>query len=83
MFVYDLAMSAALRSVVDELVVDASGLCDSEMRARFIEARREIDRLESYVAARCSSAHGREVPVGEGCELDAGVGAVPDRAAVP
>jgi hypothetical protein len=66
-FVYDWNMSAALSSVVDELVdVDVSGLCDSEIRERFIEARREIDRLESYAACLLVSAHGRGVPAGEG-----------------
>jgi hypothetical protein len=60
-------MSAALSSVVDELVdVDASLLCDSEIRDRFIEARREIDRLERYAAGLLVSAHGRGVPAGEG-----------------
>ena len=46
-FVYNWDMSAALVSAVDDLVdIDASELCDSEIRERFIEARREIDRLE-------------------------------------
>jgi hypothetical protein len=41
-------------------------LCDGEIRERFIEARREIDRLESYAAGLLVSAHGRGVPAGEG-----------------
>jgi hypothetical protein len=66
-FVYNWDMSVALSSVVDELVdVDATGLCDSELRARFIEARREIDRLESYACTMLVSAHRRGVPRGEG-----------------
>src|SRR5882724_12029676 len=60
-------MSAALMTVVDELVdVDASGLCDGELRARFIEARREIDRLERYASTMLVAAHRRGVPTGEG-----------------
>ena len=60
-------MSAALSSVVDELVdVDASLLCDGEIRERFIEARREIDRLESYAAGMLVGVHRRGVPAGEG-----------------
>ncbi len=60
-------MSAALTTMVDELVdVDASGLCDGELRARFIEARREIDRLESHAATMLVALHRRGVPKGEG-----------------
>jgi hypothetical protein len=60
-------MSAALSSVVDDLVdVDVSGLCDSEIRERFIEARREIDRLESYAAGLLVAVHGRGIPAGDG-----------------
>jgi hypothetical protein len=60
-------MSAALTTVVDELVdVDATGFCDGELRARFIEVRREIDRLEHYAAAMLVGAHRRGVPAGEG-----------------
>jgi hypothetical protein len=67
MFVYDSGVSRPLTTVVDELVdVDASSLCDGELRARFIEARREIDRLESYAARMLVGAHGRGVPAGEG-----------------
>jgi hypothetical protein len=66
-FVYNWDMSAGLSSVVDELVdVDVSGLCDSEIRERFIEARREIDRLERYAAALLVGVHGRGIPSGEG-----------------
>src|SRR5579862_8310286 len=67
MFVYTEGMSAALSSAVDELVdVDVTGLCDGEIRERFIEARREIDRLESYAARMLVGAHGRGIPAGEG-----------------
>jgi hypothetical protein len=60
-------MSAALTTIVDELVdVDASGLCDGELRARFVEVRREIDRLESYAARMLVGVHGRGIPSGEG-----------------
>jgi hypothetical protein len=60
-------MSTALSSVVDELVdVDASGLCDGELRARFLEARREIDRLERYASTMLVALHRRGVPRGEG-----------------
>src|SRR5882724_9076164 len=60
-------MSAALMTVVDELVdIDASLLCDGELRARFIEARREIDRLEHYAATMLVALHRRGVPKGEG-----------------
>jgi hypothetical protein len=60
-------MSAALTTVVDELVdVDESLLCDGEIRARFIEARREIDRLESYASTMLVALHRRGVPAGEG-----------------
>jgi hypothetical protein len=67
MFVYNWDMFAALADVVDELVdVDTSELCDGELRARFLEVRREIDRLESYAARVLVGAHGRGVPAGEG-----------------
>jgi hypothetical protein len=60
-------MSAALTTVVDELVdVDASGLCDGELRARFLDVRHEIDRLEHYAAAMLVAGHRRGVPAGEG-----------------
>jgi hypothetical protein len=60
-------MSAALATVVNELVdVDTSLLCDGELRARFLEVRREIDRLERYAARMLVSVHGRGVPSGEG-----------------
>jgi hypothetical protein len=60
-------MSAALGSVVDELVdVDVSGLCDSEVRERFVEVRREIDRLECYAATLLVGVHGRGIPSGDG-----------------
>jgi hypothetical protein len=41
-------------------------LCDGEIRVRFIEARREIDRLERYAATMLVAAHRRGVPAGEG-----------------
>jgi hypothetical protein len=66
-FVYNWDMSAGLGSVVDELVdVDVSGLCDSEIRERFVQARREIDRLERYAACMLVSVHGRGIPSGDG-----------------
>ena len=40
--------------------------CAMGRSARFIEARREIDRLESYAAAMLVAAHRRGVPAGEG-----------------
>jgi hypothetical protein len=66
-FVYNSDMLATLGSVVDELVdVDESLLCDGEIRERFIEARREIDRLERYAATMLVALHRRGVPKGEG-----------------
>jgi hypothetical protein len=50
----------------DEVALDLSELCDSEIRERFIEARREIDRLERYAAGLLVSVSGRGIPSGDG-----------------
>ena len=66
-FVYNWDMFGSLTAADDELVdIDTSLLCDSETRERLIEARREIDRLESYTARLLVSADGRGVPQVEG-----------------
>jgi hypothetical protein len=66
-FVYNWDMSTALATVVDELVgLDASRLCDGELRARFVQVRCEIDRLERYAARMLVGVHGRGVRAGEG-----------------
>jgi hypothetical protein len=58
-------MSAAL--TINELeALDASVLCDSEIRETFIELRRENDRREAVAARLLVALHGRGIPVGEG-----------------
>ncbi len=57
-------MLAALTSVVDDL--DPSDMCDSEIRERYIETRRAIDRAEAYAARLLVAIAGRGIPSGDG-----------------
>jgi hypothetical protein len=65
MFVYNWDMSAVLTT--NELEgLDPSLLCDAEIRATFIELRRDNDRREAVAARLLVALHRRGVPAGEG-----------------
>jgi len=60
-------MLGGLAEAVDELVgTDVGTLCDSELRETVIAARREIDRLEAFVATLLVAVHRRGIPAGDG-----------------
>ena len=65
MFVYNCDMSTAL-TIAELEALDPSLLCDSEIRATFIELRRENDRREAVAARLLVALHGRGIPAGEG-----------------
>jgi 5-methylcytosine-specific restriction protein A len=60
-------MLGGLAEAVDELVgTDLGTRCDSELRETLIAARREIDRLEAFVATLVLAVHRRGIPAGDG-----------------
>src|SRR5882724_6237056 len=56
----------AARTTAELEALDPSVLCDSEVRATFIELRRENDRREAVAARMLVALHRRGVPKGEG-----------------
>src|SRR4051812_20142514 len=60
-------MLATLDPPVDELAAtDLSTLCDAELRERFLEIRRDIDRREAFAARLLAGLHGRGIAAGDG-----------------
>jgi hypothetical protein len=65
-------MSAATLYAFDELLdLDARLLCDSEIRAAYLDARHKIDRLEACAAKLLAAVHGRGIPAGDGASSTA------------